>query len=78
MSSQHTRALVLRCANIGEFSKNWRKWQKAIQLLLDYAKANDFKVEETVWDFSPGSNAGKVARRKGYEAIQQALELINQ
>lgn len=78
MSSQHTRALVLRCANIGEFSKNWRKWQKAIQVLLDHAKADDFKVDETVWDFSPGSKAGKVARRKGYEAIQQALELINQ
>lgn len=74
MSTQHTRTIVLQCATIGEFSKNWRKWQTAIESILGYAKDGGFELDGEVWDFSKGSKVGKIARRKGYEAIQQAIE----
>lgn len=77
LSSQHTRTIVLQCATIGEFSKNWRKWQTAIESILGYAKDNGFELDEEVWNFSKGSKVGKIARRKGYEAIQQAIEKMN-
>jgi len=77
MSTQHTRTIVLQCATIGEFSKKWRKWQTAIESILGYAKDNGFELDEELWDFSKGSKVGKIARRKGYEAIQQAIEKIN-
>jgi hypothetical protein len=77
MSSQHTRTIVLQHANIGEFSKYWKKWQAVIELLIGYAKDHGFKVDLEVWDFSKGSKAGKIARRKGYEAIQHAFQEIN-
>lgn len=77
VSTQHTRTMVLQCATIGEFSKNWRKWQTAIESILGYAKDNGFELDEEVWDFSKGSKVGKIARRKGYEAIQQAIEKMN-
>lgn len=78
MSTQHTRTIALQCSNIREFSKNWRKWQIAIESILGYATDNGFKIDKEIWDFSKGSKVGKTARRKGYEAIQQAIEKINE